>query len=859
MLAPNTELAAALFDAVERTHRRSGRDLWPTPRIRDFGGWLREQYALRQLSQADSARCLSDVEERQLWRAAIEEVGLEPDFLDPDAAARAARRARRVMHEYAIPLRAISDDSTEEVQAFLAWNRAFEQRCRALGCVSADTLLAVAPAAPMRVAWIESPMWRPLALQWLQRNGRMLAPHSVVPQNLSRMHAVSPSAEMSAVADWARTQLLADERFRAWICIPDLGSRRSEVIDALDAALAPQRFALSGASGNAHYAVAGGTPLADYASVRIALQTLAASVGALPFVRFSALLRAPELQGSAAETSAAALVDVALRSHACDEADLGTWLETCERLAAGGQMGTPGAVERLLESRRVLASLSGAHRFSAWVAVWIRALEAGPWALRARWSSIEFQAAERFRELLATLATADAIFGSHSSEFAQRILRRAARETPFQAQTGVPAIWVSGQRIDPWLNYDGIWVSGCGDDEWPAPAEPVPLLPLRLQREYAVISASSDSQCRHDTDLQNRWQARATACVFSYADSGGNSRRASPLLPKESRLLYSPEAAPEPRPHWRALLDSAPALERLLDEVAPPFSHPERTRGVATLRAQSRCAFRGFAETRLTTQRLEQPVPGFNERERGELVHHALEHIWTVLRDSNALQNIAPDAQSQLLDAAARRALAIVCKKHDPGPRWRGRELQRLQNLLALWLEIERKRAPFAVEELEQGAQVARFAGLEFRVRIDRVDALADGARVLIDYKTGNAGRDWQGDRPDNPQLPVYALLQPVGLVAVAYAKVSAGDPGFVAESERREIFKPRGRNSVLEGMPNFAALLGVWSRRLESIAAAFALGHAQVAPTAKACKTCDLHGLCRVPAALEDPQDLHD
>jgi ATP-dependent helicase/nuclease subunit B len=704
-------------------------------------------------------------------------------------------------------------------------------------------------------------LWRPLALQWLRRSGPMLAPQTTARASLARMHAASPLAELSAVAAWTRNQLLTDEHFRAWICIPDLARRRSEVIDALDAALAPQRFGLPGST-QARYAVAGGTPLAEYAPVRIALDTLAANLGPLPFTRFSALLRAPELQASGADASAAALLDVELRSRVSDEADLGTWLEICERLVAAQHPGmntNTGAVQRLLESRRVLASLRGAHRFSAWVANWIRALEAGPWALRASWSSVEYQAAERFRELLAALATGDAIFGSQSNEPAQRILRRAARETAFQAQTGVPAIWVSGQRVDPWLNYDALWVSGCGDDEWPPPAEPVPLLPVVLQRRYGVISAASDSQCRQATDLQNRWQARAAVCVFSYADSGdGSSRSASPLLPKNSPLLY-PGASPEPRPHWRALFDAAPALERLSDELAPPFSDQERTRGVATLKAQSRCAFRGFAETRLATRRLEQPVPGFNERERGELVHHALEYIWSVLHDSNTLQTIAPQAQSAVVTEGARRALAIVCKMHDPGPRWRVRELERLQNLLGLWLQLESKRAPFAVEALEQNTQVARFAGLDFRVRIDRVDALADGARVLIDYKTGAAAMDWRGDRPDNPQLPVYALLRPLGLIAVAYARVSAGDPGFVTETERPEIFKPRGRASTLEGMPDFAALLDVWSRRLQTIAAGFALGHAQVAPTAKACKTCDLQGLCRIPAALEDAQDLHD
>jgi hypothetical protein len=187
------------------------------------------------------------------------------------------------------------------------------------------------------------------------------------------------------------------------------------------------------------------------------------------------------------------------------------------------------------------------------------------------------------------------------------------------------------------------------------------------------------------------------------------------------------------------------------------------------------------------------------------------------------------------------------------------RERERLNNLLGIWLDVERKRAPFEVETLEQGAQSVRFAGLDFTVRVDRVDRLADGARVLIDYKTGAAVPDWRGDRPDNPQLPIYALLLPKALIAVAYAKVNAGDSGFVAEAERRDIFKPGGRSSELEGMPNFAALVGVWSRRVEALAAGFALGRAEVAPTLKACQTCDLHGLCRVPAPLEPAEESRE
>jgi probable DNA repair protein len=858
ILAPNTELAAALFDAVERAHQDAGRDVWPTPRVRDFGSWLREKHAGRQLTGAASLRVLSDIDERELWRAVIESSDGGEGLVDPAGAARAARRARRAIHEYGIPLRTIADhaSASEESRMFLDWNRQFDERCRQLDCISGDELLGQTPPSAEPVTWIESPVWRPMARHWLLRHGRMLAAPGNAPRMAAiRLNAASPAAELAAIAEWALAGLSSSERFRAWVCVPDLNLRRAEVVDALDALLAPQRFSLSGSAEAAPYAVAGGTPLAGFAPVRAALETLDASLGPVSFERFSALLRAPELQASAAEAGAAALLDLQLRAQGPSEADLATWLAVTERMAAAGDIGS-AAVQRLQGARRALENLRGDHPISRWVPAWITALETAPWALRHRWSSMEYQAAERFRELLGKLATADSLFGTLSRRSAQRILRRAAHDTAFQVQTGVPPIWVSGQLIDPWLNYDGLWVSGCNDQRWPPPVEPIPLIPVRVQRDFGVIGAAPESQLQFALELQNRWAARAGQCVFSYADPGdGRSAAASPLLPNTTAAA-SPAL---PRPHWRALLQAQPKLERLTDELAPAFGKGERTRGVSTLRAQSRCAFRGFAETRLRCERLERPVPGFNDRERGELIHHALEHIWSVLHDSNALLSLSPDSQVRLLDDGVTRALAKVCRVRDPGPRWRQRERERMGSVLGKWLDVERQREPFEVEQLEHGTQPARHGGLEFAVRIDRVDRLADGTRVLIDYKTGLAAADWRGERPDNPQLPIYALLRPEALVAVAYGRVNAGECSFIAEAERRGIFKPNGRKSPLEGMPTLGALVDVWARRIENLAADFAAGRAAVAPTLRACKTCRLHGLCRVPAALEDAADSHD
>jgi len=328
-------------------------------------------------------------------------------------------------------------------------------------------------------------------------------------------------------------------------------------VDAFDAALAPQRFSLLQSPGAAPYAVAGGTPLAEFAPVNAALEFLAASMDSVPFERFSTLLRAPELHVSVAEAGAAARVDVLLRKQGPSDADLATWLALAVRIAAVQAIGPVAGLQRLHDALRVLEDLRGNQPVSRWVSAWITALELGPWAQRHRWSSVEFQAAERFRELLGKLATSDSILGTHSRRSAQHILRRAARETAFQTQTGIPPIWVSGQLIDPWLNYAGLWVTGCSVERWPPAVDPIALLPVRLQRDFGVIAAAPESQLQFALELQNRWAARAGHCVFSYADpGGGRSAAPSPLLPGAAEI----SSAALPRPHWRARSRAAPAI-----------------------------------------------------------------------------------------------------------------------------------------------------------------------------------------------------------------------------------------------------------------------------------------------------------
>jgi probable DNA repair protein len=860
-----------VFAAVERHHRQAGHAIWPTPRVRDFAGWLREQHALRELRESGSCRCLSSFEEQELWRGVVLESPASADFLEPAGAARAAREAWRALHEHGIPLHALEAHPTEEVRALSDWITRFEARCRALHAISGATLLAGFEGPPPPLAWLESPAWRPSARRWLERHGGpSLAPGRVAPMSgasgggapgaaasagaAALLTADSADAELSAAAGWARQWLDETPDFRAWICIPDLPARRAQAVDAFDAALAPQRFALSPGDSPAPYAVAGGTPLADYAPVRAAIQLLESCVGLVPFERFSALLRSPELQPDPAAAAVAAALDVALRSRSPREAPLAEWL------ALAADLGRSAAVARLRLAHEALGSVRGHQPLSRWIGVWVAAFECAPWAMSARWSSGEFQAAERLRELLGELAAGDALHGGQSLQSALRILAAAARDTPFQPQTGVTPIAVGGQLQDPWLTYDGVWIAGMQEIAWPPPVRPVPLLPVRLQREFGIAAASAAGQLAFARDLQARWLARTPRCVFSHARPGDGSRASpSPLLPADLRPLAGAGGGASARPHplWRGSFAKKPPLERLVDDRAPPFrADVETTHGVSTLRAQSRCAFRGFAETRLRGDRLVMPAPGFDERERGNLVHLALERVWSVLQSSPILAALPAADEERLLADATAQALALVCARRDPGPRWRLRETARLQGLLGEWLRAERRREPFAVERLERPAETVRHGGLEFSIRIDRIDRLADGARVLIDYKTGTVNADWRGERPDNPQLPVYALAHRGRLVAAAYGRVSVGECGFVAETERRGVFKAGARPSNLEGQRSLADLLDAWALRIEGLAGAFAAGEAAVAPTARACQTCHLQGLCRVSAFADGAGD---
>jgi len=277
--------------------------------------------------------------------------------------------------------------------------------------------------------------------------------------------------------------------------------------------------------------------------------------------------------------------------------------------------------------------------------------------------------------------------------------------------------------------------------------------------------------------------------------------------------------------------------------------------GARLLQDQSACPFRAFAAHRLLAFGLEHPHEGLDARDRGVLVHVALAAVWNELRTQQRL--IATDRSE--LAALVQRGVDDALKRLQPRrasvfqQRFLELERERLTALLLEWLDQERKRTGFEVLANEE-KHVVQVGGLDLNLRLDRVDRLASGGEMLIDYKTGEVALSkWRGERPDEPQLPLYTLAREALPQAVAFGRVCRGETGFLGLSAASDVapgvHAAANRRFFPSEYADWGSMLAAWRAALESLAIAFRSGAAAVDPKKRTvtCKNCDLSTLCRV------------
>jgi ATP-dependent helicase/nuclease subunit B len=863
VITSSRRLARALSADFDQYQADRSLTTWETPQILPFAAFVTWLYdAAQHDPRLTGVRVpLTPAQERALWEAVVgdSELGL----LSSSAAAALAADAWTLAHQWNVATRVPRYTAVADTGLFVGWAAEFQRRADAAGATDFARLPDIVrehvesgaiPVPPHVVlaGFDETTVQQQRLFDALAARGALCERfesirHGAKPR---RAACLDQRDEHEKMADWVAARLGANFNTRIGIVVPQLASRRRALAAALDAALVPDRL-LTPTSPRPYTFSLGGA-LADIALVAFFLRSIRLALLSVDFAEASALLRSPYFAGATHERDTRDFVDARLRRRCQRSVEFESLFEAVQ--ASTRECGVDAA--RLLAGLRALSQwrrqyATRSRRPSEWSSAFSQAVQSisaptgdGDRAL----DSEEYQVLARWQQLLVEFAALDRTVGRLTAAAAIRKLDQIARETIFQPDSGTPPVQVLGVLEANALTFDHLWIMGLTADAWPPPSKPHPLLPIELQRAAGMPSASAEAELKRARQQLERLLQSASEVVVSHTTVDADRQVApSPLIASFELWIPPPRAA--------RLTDfiAQVSLASVRDAVAPRWRPTTQLRGgVGILQNQAACPFRAFAVHRLGATAIESPHDGFDYRERGQLVHDTLALFWTSLPEPtrDALAATTEQQRRALLVAAAEAAQSRLQRR-------RGKlstalvelESARLVRVIEQWLQYEiATRSAFRVAAIEE-ARTMHVGPLTVAARLDRVDEVSDGSRVVIDYKTGNTkNTGWLDERPDEPQLPLYLIASEPTARAIALARVRTGDVGFNALAAEPDLLPVR--SNQWKGLhASWSALVDHWARVLERLALQFAAGEAAVDPkrVPQTCRYCNLPTLCRI------------
>ena len=797
-------------------------------------------------------QALDSFAESLLWEQVISDAmaaGESPLF-DIQGMAASAIEAHALMRQWNISF--AEEACSDETRLFLNWQDAFLNRCRAGQWIDllGQQLAVIAMIESGQLSLPEAIQFagfdrdNPLEIRLKNALRQRGVDVSVLPTG-SGKPAIAPQvlaypdiqAECLALAEWVANSLAVNPGLRLGVVVPDLARVRDRLAFALEDRLQPALIRPAATEVGRNFNLSLGRPLADQVLVKAALELLAlVGGGKLEQARLSGLLNSPCWSAGVTEADGRARLDATMRSELSYFTRLPALLRLGNRLVDDGFSLCSKTLSDLTALQATSEAIGNRKRSLAdWATHFRDCLKQADWPGERILSSNEYQARRAFFEVFDSLAGLDPVLGKVTQLEAWRRLSQLCRQRVFQPETrGQPNIQILGALESAGLNFDALWVMGVSDDVWPPAPRPNPLLPSELLRRKQVAHASAEVEL----DFANRVQARllcsAPQVIFSFARADGSRLlRASPLLAgmqqSDGEMLQSTGLA---RQMLNTAMLAGAELEALPDAFAPALAEGEKVAGGTwLLRAQAICPAWGYFQFRLGAELIEQAVEGLDPRARGTLVHGALETFWQLAKDSATLNGYSEKAMQQAISHAVAHALSeFEQQRHQLLPaRFRVLESVRLERLLGLWLTHEKLRnIEFSVVACEQEA-VVEIEKIRVRMFVDRIDQLADGRRLIIDYKTGASidTKNWASERITEPQLPIYAAIassEPVA--AVVFGKVLADKPAFSGIAEQSDLLPgvralgdAREKRFDPAQFPDWAALIQHWHERLYAVA----------------------------------------
>jgi ATP-dependent helicase/nuclease subunit B len=421
---------------------------------------------------------------------------------------------------------------------------------------------------------------------------------------------------------------------------------------------------------------------------------------------------------------------------------------------------------------------------SQWVTYFLERLQHFNWPGERTPNSQEYQQTQLWHQLLERFAQLDSILGKLSLNDALAQCQIMASRLPFQEKVNDSPIQVLGVLEGSGLQFTHCWIMGMDQQSWPPSAKPNPLLPIHLQREYRMPHSSSLRELDYAQSLTNNYRHCANTVIFSSANYQADTEQAleASLLIQDIPLAIMPHKDSNNTLYqWQNNLQQSREISHIDCAQGPTFTESHLTGGTGLLKAQAQNPFDAFIRYRVKANPYNEPVNGFSALEKGDILHQSLASIWQSLKTQEALIKLNENELNALISMHTNTAVTRAQRKR---PQALSKTLCAIEKdrqslIIKQWLENEKQRPAFTVIATEE-AHTITFNNVTLDVRIDRVDQLADGRFLIIDYKTGKASSaSWQGERLQEPQLPLYALSYHQKVSGISFASINIEEQEF--------------------------------------------------------------------------------
>ncbi len=865
VLTPNRRLAASLRKQYDRLQQQANQQSWQNPDILPLTSWLERCWEEIQVGgKAEPLTLLTPLQEQFIWEYIVRTSKASELLLHVGATAKMAQQAWQLSKQWQIdPASPTSFDHTEDTRVWQTWAKHFQDYCRAnhrLDATSLPDWLAqqiTKNKGSQRSKRLFLVGFDELSPQY-QNLFNALSAQGVKLQNVNclypapkihRLGLSDTSAEINAMARWARQQWQLGAESVACV-VPNLTELRSEVIATFTEVFAPEAILPNYDQSPLPFNISAGVKFKDFSLLHTALLLLSLD-NEVSLTDLGTLLRSPYLGWAEEELTSRARFDAHLRSYGEPHLSLQQILIFAKKSNLTKFAELLSAYLKLQQKYQDKLLLP--HQ---WASVFSEYLIAFKWPGERTLDSTEHQLIEGWSSLLSTFAQLSIVSSPLKHGAALTQLKQIAASQEFQPKSPVVPVQILGILEAAGLSFQHLWIMGLHDQAWPPSPNPNPFIPYPLQQELKLPHSSNQRELHYCRELTKRLTHSAHNVILSYPQSlDDRTLRPSPLIQALTPLNLSDLQLPSYQSYAELILASA-KIELLTDENAPPMQIAKKISGGAGIfRDQAACPFRAFARFRLGAKALEWPEAGLSLQERGSLLHKSLEAIWNTIGSQQQLLSFTEQEQLNVVNHGIDAALAQFIKKRPLTfkARFTAIEKMRLARLLNDWLEVEKKRPPFIVKAIEQVITIT-FAGIPLTLRVDRIDQLPNGELLIIDYKTGiSTISDWLGDRPNEPQLPLYCVTNQQPVAGLLFAQIRSDSKQFKGLVANEQIDIPGAATfAYLKDEHNhqsWSALVQYWEKVLNNLGQQFYQGYAKVDPKegSKTCQTCELQALCRI------------